>query len=189
VTGHERKDAADVTLIRQAHQVVSHGHVIVDPRDIIGETKMLQRKEFIGVVRVSGTNFLGLPAVYQLVVKNHILAALRVGAHALLAGGGALALIVPVASVLMNAQSVRAQSPDAGDWQAAAGGKKSFDVASVKPSMLPREPNFPLDSRGAYAPGGRLSASFPLWFYVSFAYKLPSTTQERGRCCPFARMG
>lgn len=80
----------------------------------------------------------------------------------------------------MHAQSERARSPDIGDWQAAAGGKKSFDVASVKPtSTLGRRSSFPLDEGNAYVPGGRLSASFPLWFYIRFAYKIAAGDQER----------
>lgn len=65
-----------------------------------------------------------------------------------------------------------AQSPNGADWQAAAGGTGAFDVASVKRSQAMKIPNFPLDSRNAKAPGGRLSASFPLSGYIMFAYKL-----------------
>jgi len=67
---------------------------------------------------------------------------------------------------------VAAQSPDAIEWQTMAGGKMLFEVASVKPSKAPKVPNFPLDSRNAKAPGGRLSAAFPLSGYIMFAYKL-----------------
>jgi len=80
----------------------------------------------------------------------------------------------------MNAQSAQAQSPDASDWQAAAGGNKSFDVASVKPaSTFARGNIFPLDEGNGYVPGGRLSASLPLWFYIRFAYKIAWGDQER----------
>ena len=80
----------------------------------------------------------------------------------------------------MNAQSVRAQSTDVDDWQTAAGGKKSFDVTSVKPTRtFDRRSSFPLDDGDAYVPGGRLSASFPLWFYIRFAYKIAGSDQQR----------
>lgn len=70
--------------------------------------------------------------------------------------------------------AVIAQSPDVPDWQAAAGGKMAFEVASVKPTKKPRFPPtiFPLDIGNAKTAGGRFSAGFPLVGYVAFAYKL-----------------
>jgi bla regulator protein blaR1 len=64
------------------------------------------------------------------------------------------------------------QSPDANDRQKVAGGKMTFAVASLKPGRATKIPDFPLDSRNAKAPGGRLSATFPLSGYIMFAYKL-----------------
>lgn len=55
----------------------------------------------------------------------------------------------------------------------------AFDVASVKPSNKFEPPNFPLSPEGAYAPGGRLSASFPLTAYIDFAYKQWPTPEQR----------
>jgi bla regulator protein blaR1 len=69
---------------------------------------------------------------------------------------------------------VLAQSPTA-NWQAAAGGKLSFDVASVKklPPDSVHPPNFPLDPGDSYVrTGGRFSAGGPLPLYIIFAYKL-----------------
>ena len=48
----------------------------------------------------------------------------------------------------------------------------AFEVASVKPSKVFKPPGFPLDYGDAKTPGGRLSTSFPLLAYISFAYKL-----------------
>jgi uncharacterized protein (TIGR03435 family) len=77
---------------------------------------------------------------------------------------------------------------DAPAWQIAAGGRMSFEVAAVKPSKLPRPPNFPLDSRNAYVPGGRFSAGFPLWTYISFAYKLgPNQEEQRAAIAQFPK--
>lgn len=66
-------------------------------------------------------------------------------------------------------------------WQTAAGGKMSFEVASVKPSKPDTftSPNFPLDSGDAFAAGGRFSADFPLSVYITFAYKLTLTREQR----------
>lgn len=93
---------------------------------------------------------------------------------------GLAGLFLFATNAAMNSQGLRAQSPDFGDWPAAAGGKKSFDVASVKPTRtFGRGSSFPLDDGDAYVPGGRLSASFALWFYIRFAYKIAGSDQER----------
>jgi uncharacterized protein (TIGR03435 family) len=74
-----------------------------------------------------------------------------------------------------------AQTSAAPEWQIAAGGKLAFDVASVKRDPGPfRPPNFPLDPGDAFRPvGGRFSADFPLITYISFAYKLNLTPDQR----------
>ena len=48
----------------------------------------------------------------------------------------------------------------------------SFDIASVRPTKIPRPPNFGLGTGDAKPPGGRLSAAFSLDTYIGFAYKL-----------------
>lgn len=111
-------------------------------------------------------------------MKHGTLAALRADdRQALLARAGALALIVLLS--VTSGQNAQARAPDAADWQAAAGGKMSFDVASVKPSTFTREASFPLDDGNAYVPGGRLVASFPPMVLHQIAYKLGGSLQER----------
>jgi uncharacterized protein (TIGR03435 family) len=70
--------------------------------------------------------------------------------------------------------ALRGQPPDRTDWEKAAGGKMSFEVASIrlaKPGTFTM-PAFFLDLGDAKPPGGRFSGSWPLAFYISFAYKL-----------------
>jgi bla regulator protein blaR1 len=73
---------------------------------------------------------------------------------------------------------VRGQSSDASDWEKAAGGKMSFEVASVKPGMgpgptLPIFSNFVLGYNDNKPPDGVLTATnVPLFDYIAFAYKL-----------------
>jgi uncharacterized protein (TIGR03435 family) len=57
----------------------------------------------------------------------------------------------------------------------------AFEVASVKLDPGPfRAPNFPLDPGDAYRPvGGRFSADFPLMTYITFAYKISLTQDQR----------
>jgi bla regulator protein blaR1 len=59
-----------------------------------------------------------------------------------------------------------------------AGGKKEFEVASVKPTAMFEPPNFAFDNANGKPKGGRLSASFTLWSYISFAYKLTASRQQ-----------
>lgn len=81
--------------------------------------------------------------------------------------------------LLLSCGSI-AQAQPVPDWQAAAGGKMSFEVASVKADAGPfRPPDFPLDSSDAYRPvGGRFVADFALPTYITFAYKLSLTREQ-----------
>ena len=88
----------------------------------------------------------------------------------------AIVVVIGTASLALLAQT------PVPDWQAAAGGKMTFDVASVKLSkgeFVP--PNIPLNFGEAYrATGGYFKADFPLSVYIEFAYKIwPSEDQER----------
>ncbi len=72
-----------------------------------------------------------------------------------------------------------AQSPYTPDWQKAAGGRMSFEVASVKPTKVPPPPS-PVLAGEARTPGGRLSVTATLDMLINFAYKLrASPEQER----------
>src|SRR5580692_111897 len=86
--------------------------------------------------------------------------------------------LLPGAACLAGAV-LSAQSPDVPDWQTAAGGKLSFEVASVKPSAAFKPPTFPLDSGNAVTQGGRFSAGMKLLTYITFAYKLDTTSDQR----------
>jgi uncharacterized protein (TIGR03435 family) len=77
-----------------------------------------------------------------------------------------------LSTALMAIGVTTAQSPGVPDWQAAAGGKMAFEVASVKPAKMFRPPSFPMDLGDAKTPGGRLSGTLPLVLCVAFAYKL-----------------
>ncbi len=65
-----------------------------------------------------------------------------------------------------------AQTPGDPDWQTAAGGKLSFEAASVKSSKVFKPANLPMQYGNEKTPGGRFSASFPFVIYLEFAYKL-----------------
>ena len=67
------------------------------------------------------------------------------------------------------------------DWQTAAGGKMSFEVASIrlsKPGTFMR-PSFGLNAEEGFVPaGGIFTADFPLEVYIEFAYKLSLSPEE-----------
>jgi uncharacterized protein (TIGR03435 family) len=85
-------------------------------------------------------------------------------------------------SALIPAQRSSAQSSPVPEWQKAAGGMKSFEVASIRPTKPDAftPPNFPLSSDDAYtSTGGLFTADFPLDVYIEFAYKLLLSREQR----------
>jgi uncharacterized protein (TIGR03435 family) len=94
------------------------------------------------------------------------------------------------ASTAATGQPPATQSPaassDESDWEIAAGGRKSFDVASVKQNNTPQGPgtvhsNVPLGPQNLFTPTGGLftTQNFPVLQYIIFAYKLtPNQTDS-----------
>lgn len=102
---------------------------------------------------------------------------------------GAAVLMAPILVGIADAPAILAQSPSGvPEWQTAAGGRMAFEVASVKllkPGTRGRDAYFSLDSGDSFRtdsgenPHGRLSATFALPTYISFAYKLSMTPDLR----------
>jgi bla regulator protein blaR1 len=97
-----------------------------------------------------------------------------------------VAMVLPTAFGQANtehpAQAPIAQTEKVPQWQKAAGGKISFEVASIRPSKPGtfKPPSFPLSSDDSYAStGGLFTADFPLMVYIEFAYKLWQTQEQR----------
>jgi hypothetical protein len=89
--------------------------------------------------------------------------------------------IIAIALAISAAAYGLAQSPSEPDWQKPAGGKMSFDVASVKldTSAIFKPPSFGLNADDSYMhTGGRFTADFELPVYIQFAYKLWLTRQQ-----------
>src|SRR5215813_1086294 len=83
-------------------------------------------------------------------------------------------------TVALIAGTAAAQSLSAPQWQIAAGGSMSFEVASVRPTETFSPPTFPMSADNSYRPsGGLLTATFPLMTYIQFAYKLSLTADQR----------
>ena len=103
---------------------------------------------------------------------------LDLGKKLLLATFGLTAVCVPI----VFGQIIAAQGTAEPDWQKAAGGKMSFEVASIrlsKPGTF-TPPNFPLSSDDGKGPtGGVFTADFPLEVYIQFAYKVLLNADQR----------
>jgi uncharacterized protein (TIGR03435 family) len=96
---------------------------------------------------------------------------------------GMAALMASLSMAFVLAQTA-AESPSVPEGQKSAGGKRSFEVASIKLANPDKftPPNFALDfldSFGGLNPHGRFVAQFPLRAYVGFAYKLFPYSQEQ----------
>ena len=81
---------------------------------------------------------------------------------------------------LVNAPQIRAQLPAVPQWETAAGGKMSFEVASVRlspPDASTRGTGFLIPFDVPPPKGGFLSANAHLFNYIGFAYKILDTSQ------------
>jgi uncharacterized protein (TIGR03435 family) len=76
-------------------------------------------------------------------------------------------------------QATASHSAPVPEWQIAAGGQMSFEVVSVRPSDGRDLGLFPLSNDNTYRQtGGYFRASFPLTYYIAFAYKLSPERRE-----------
>jgi bla regulator protein blaR1 len=89
--------------------------------------------------------------------------------------------LLPVLFVTLAAPVGFGQAAKVPDWQTAAGGKMSFEVASIrlsKPGTF-TPPSFALNAEEGLVPtGGVFFADFPLEVYIEFAYKLWLSPEE-----------
>ena len=95
-----------------------------------------------------------------------------------------IAVCAALSVALLAVTLARAQDTATDDWEKAAGGKMSFDVASVKQDTAGLPPagpatysNFPLFAGSVFPPnGGRMSiTNLDLMHFIVFAYKLGAT--------------
>src|ERR1051325_5820478 len=102
--------------------------------------------------------------------------------------GLAIVIVLSLPRTILQAQTpgerISTESAQVPEWQKAAGGKMSFEVASVKPANAGTftPPNFALDFLDSFSganPHGRFVAQFPLTTYVRFAYKLFPYSEEQ----------
>jgi bla regulator protein blaR1 len=94
-----------------------------------------------------------------------------------------LRFAIPAGAQTTTPQSPSTHSQQIPDWQKAAGGKMSFEVASIRPSKPGTfaGSNFGLNTSESYEaadPQGRLIADAPLAVYIEFAYKIKLTDEQ-----------
>jgi bla regulator protein BlaR1 len=95
----------------------------------------------------------------------------------------ALRFAIPAGAQTTTPQPPSTHSQDIPGWQKAAGGKKSFEVASIRPSKPGTfaGSNFGLNASESFEaadPQGRLIADAPLAVYIEFAYKIKLTDEQ-----------
>lgn len=164
----ERERACDEEVLRLGNQPEVYAEGILKICDLYWQSPSRC---------VSGVTGANLRKRIEEIMTNRNHARLSAAQKMLLAAGGTLAVALPLALGVINAP-LRAQT----DWQAAAGGKMAFDVASIKPSTPEAVvyPPFPLDDGNAFTQtGGRFRAKFRLPAFINFAYKIAPTLDER----------
>jgi bla regulator protein BlaR1 len=166
----EREKACDEEVLRLGCKP----HVYAE--SILTICKLYLESPLACVAGVTGSN---LKRRIEAIMKNRRVVGLNPGKKLALGLAAAAAVVAPIVIGILNAPLIRAQ--DTADWQTKAGGKMAFEVASIKQDTGPfRPPNFALDPGDAYATtGGRFSADFPLTVYITFAYKLSLTREQR----------
>ncbi len=167
----EREGACDEEVIRGGCQA----HVYAE--SILAVCRLYLSSPLACVSGVTGSN---LKRRIEAIMRNRWVVELSVGKKVILTGAATAALFLPVAIGAWSASAYAAQ--DAADWQARAGGKMTFEVASVKFSTVKEfvPPSMPLDAGARYHPtGDYFRADFPLWSYIQFAYKLWAPAEDQ----------
>jgi len=157
----ERERVCDEDVISRGNQPGVYAEAILHVCTLYTESP---------IICVSGVTGSDLKKRIESIMRNPRAAGLSLGKKLALAITAVLALVVPIAFGVLTA--VWAQ--EIPDWQRKAGGKLSFEVASVKPSSAtqPQPLSVPLDAGDRFYPtGGYFRADVPVASYIQFAYK------------------
>jgi uncharacterized protein (TIGR03435 family) len=175
----EREQACDEAVLRSGSKAAVYAEGILNVCKSYVESPL-------GCV--SGVSGADLKKRIARIMAKHMGQHLSVRRKLILTIAGIVGLALPVAIGLLHATQGHAQSASVAqspmpEWQKKAGGKMSFEVASIhqsKPGTF-TPPNFALDDLDAFDgenPHGRFYADFPLEVYIEFAYKLHPTAKE-----------
>ena len=169
----ERELACDEDVLLRGHEPKVYAE------SILAVCRLYLASPLACVPGVTGSN---LKRRIDAILENRRAVRLNAGKRLTLAGAAMAALMAPIVIGALDAPAY--QDGVVPDWQARAGGKMTFEVASVKLSTetqvgpLP----VPLDAGDRYNPtGGSFRANVPLWSYIQFAYKIwvPAGEQQK----------
>ncbi len=164
----ERERACDEDVLRLGSepQVYAEG--------ILKVCKFYVESPLACVVGVTGHS---LKKRMEWIMRNHVGETLSVWKKLLLTTAGVVALAVTLIAGVLSSPRLRAQSPTVPQWQTAAGGKRAFEVASVKQNKSGSDSsgmNVPIGPGDVSSPVGSLfiGTNLRLVSYIYFAYKL-----------------
>jgi bla regulator protein BlaR1 len=178
----ERERACDEEVLRMGSEPRVYAEGIIRICELYLESPLQC------VAGVTGGN---LEKRIETIMINRTACKLNFARRTVLAVAGVTALTIPIVVGIVNSPAVSAQTstaitsktgPSVPEWQTVAGSKMEFEVASIRQSPAGKftPPNFPLDPGNAYAStGGRFSADFSVTTYITFAYKLSLTQEQR----------
>jgi bla regulator protein BlaR1 len=167
----ERERACDEEVLRLGGEPQAYAEGILNVCKLYVESPL---------VCLSGVTGADLKRRIEAIMAERLGLRLNFAKRVMLGAAAVAAIALPIAIGIIYAPIIRGQSQGGSDWQAAAGGKMAFEVASIKLNkgqFLP--PNFPLDNGNAFTPGNRFLADFPLLVYIQFAYKVRFSQQQR----------
>ncbi|KAA6463059.1 TIGR03435 family protein [Acidobacteria bacterium AB60] len=140
---------------------------------------------------VSGVTGSDLSKRMVLIMRKQVGQRLDRSKKLLLAAAAFALLALPIAFGLERAAQIPTQTAGEPDWQAKAGGKMAFEVASIHPSRPDAffPPTFALSPDGSFVDSaGHFRAVFPLMVYFQFAYKwMPSPAQSEALLAPLPK--
>lgn len=129
---------------------------------------------------VSGVTGSDLKRRIESIIGNRHVVELNFRRKLALGIAGVAALLMPVGMGMLNLHQAGAQ--EVPDWQTKAGGKMAFEVASIKLSQgkfTPPNLHDLSNTDSQEHTGGYFRADFPLWTYITFAYKIRPTGKLR----------
>ncbi len=167
----ERERACDEEVLRMEHEPRTYADAILRVCRLYVESPL---------ECVSGVAGANLKRRIESIIRNRHMVELNFRKKLALGIAGMTALLTPVGIGMLNLHQAGAQQVP--DWQTKAGGKMAFEVASIKLSQgkfTPPNLNDLSNTDSQEHTGGYFRADFPLWTYITFAYKIWPTAKQR----------
>lgn len=172
----ERENACDEAVVSTSSEPESYAEGIIEVCKSYAESP---------AACISGISGSDLQKRVIRILSHHLGKNLTHGKKLALALASAALAVAPLVVGFLNAPLLHAQSATSpADWEKAAGGKMSFDVASIKQDTSGKffPPKFPLSPDDSY-PGNMtlFTSGLPLDVDIAFAYKTRISQQAELR--------